>query len=212
MWKIGLVGCCLISSFACGVSPEEAAALSKSEGALGVTAAPAATAKLKCRNIGNTRWQICGDVSRNRFVFGAGVRFYQPDVTGSLVAVGAEHPSCEAALQDPSVPSSVRGAAAAACGRAYADATGALDVPVPVLVDQRGASMAYGTLTTDQRRTVDEAAGAVLASNPGTTALGCAFGPGLSISCWGGGKMCAAWIDEDGAGSQCWTCEIADCT
>lgn len=80
------------------------------------------------------------------------------------------------------------------------------------LYDVQGREFSYTSRTADERRVIDRALRDFAAEGGGPVPLGCQTGPGISISCWGFGKMCAAWIDEDGIGGQCWTCTVADCS
>lgn len=210
MIKELVLGSVLVATVGCGVSTTEEAV--SSQGAGLTLSSGGATASLKCRNVGS-RWQICGDASRTKILAGVGIRFFKPGPDGALVAASTTHASCSAALADTSVPVATRDAARPLCGQLFAVTTGELTAPVPVVVDPTGAVLSWDTLSVDQRRVVGRAVGEVLSRDPGTQAIGCDLGPGLSISCWGNGKMCAAWIDEDGsAGAQCWTCEVADCS
>ena len=169
---------------------------------------PAAVGELKCKNVSD-RWQICGDAGRTKLVLGVGVRFMEVARSG-ILSVGATHASCASALADEAVPSAVRERAAATCGEVFARAIAAAPVSAPVLLDQEGLQLPYDLLPGDHQRVVDRAVTDLRAFAP-EVEIGCQLGPGISISCWGGGKMCAAWVDEDGPGAQCFTCDIADC-
>ena len=168
------------------------------------------TAGLTCKNVGR-RWQVCGSASRSKLVLGAGIRFFKPGPDGTLVAASEEHSSCAAALADETVPTFVRDGARSACGSVFARATGALRHAVPVLVDADGARLFYDVLSAREKEIAHRAVTDLVSRAPDSTAIGCEFGPDFSISCWGGGYMCAAWVDEDGPGAQCWECEVADC-
>lgn len=209
MLKI-LMSSVLVSMFACGVPLEASEEAASQASALGVTGSTGPTAKLKCRNVGS-RWQVCGDASRTKILVGVGIRFYKPDSSGVMVEASDTHASCSAALADTSVPSFARVAAEHECGKLFAMATGELTAPVPVIVNTRGETLAWGGLTADQQRVVNKAVLDLVAADPGVQTIGCGFGPGLAISCWGGGKICSAWIDEDGLGAQCSPCQIANC-
>jgi hypothetical protein len=210
MLKTVLIGCALVSMFACGVPLDARDETASQESALGVTGSTGTTAKLKCRNVGS-RWQVCGDASRTKILVGVGIRFYKPDASGALVAASDTHASCDAALADTTVPSFARSGAEAVCGQVYALAMGELTAPVPVIVNTRGTVLSYGSLSADEQRVVNRAVLDLIAADPGVQAIGCGFGPGLAISCWGNGKICSAWIDEDGVGAQCSPCQIATC-
>ena len=166
--------------------------------------------ELKCKDVSG-RWQICGDAGRNKLVLGVGIHVMKPSQDGTLVAASDVHPSCDAALADESVPASVRRQAETVCGDVFAQAVGSLATPVPVLVDTQGNLLSYDFLSRDERLIVGQAVNDIRAHDPGGQAIGCSLGPGIAISCWGGGWMCAAWIDEDGPGRQCWACDVADC-
>ena len=181
--------------------------------ALGLSSGQA-PAELKCRNV-SRRWQICGDANRKKLVLGVGIRFMHLDPSDRLTAVGGVHPTCAGALADSAVPSSVRAAAAPQCGRVFAASVGSLtETPAgsvrPLLVDGVGKVLAPASLSPEKERELQRAVGDVVSRKPDAVAIGCMIDGG-GISCWAAGHMCAAWIDEDGLGGQCWKCEIADC-
>jgi len=165
---------------------------------------------LKCKDV-SPRWQICGAVSSSKLVLGAGIRFmeYLPD--GTLAAASALHQSCQAALADGSIPELVRQQSKAVCSGLFVEALDSVAISVLALEDTEGKKLFYNRLSYDERRMVKQAVTALRASDPGDQPSGCTIGPDFAVSCWGGGWMCAAWIDEDGADAACWECEIADC-
>jgi len=79
------------------------------------------------------------------------------------------------------------------------------------LTDRNGRPITYESRNTQEKQTIDHGVDSFVDRNGGREPLGCMLETPFSISCWGFGFMCAAWIDEDGAGSQCWRCEVADC-
>jgi hypothetical protein len=165
---------------------------------------------LKCKNVSG-RWQICGSASRKKLVVGVGLHFMEYDPSGNLVSASDDHSSCESALADRSVPSTVRAKASALCGSVYAQTFAAFAYPIPLLVDSRGGVIAYNAIDGDLRQVADQAVDDLIASDPGVAEIGCSVGPGISISCWGGGHMCAAWVEDGEVDGQCWECTLADC-
>jgi hypothetical protein len=79
------------------------------------------------------------------------------------------------------------------------------------LIDSTGATISYASRTAEERRAIDRSIDAFVARRGGREPVGCSLGPDLEVSCWGFGFMCAAWLDSDGVGAQCWRCDIADC-
>ena len=83
--------------------------------------------------------------------------------------------------------------------------------PTVKLSDSRGRAVTYESRTALEKDVIDHGIDTFIAADRGgREPLGCMV-DGLSISCWGFGWMCAAWIDDDGAGGQCWECEVAEC-
>jgi hypothetical protein len=208
--NIGSTAFALVLLAAAGCAVEEGGELDEPLASDVIITGEPATAALKCKNVGG-RWQICGDASRTKLVAGVGIRFFKPGPNNTMVAASATHPSCDAALADTSVPTVVRNDSTALCGDVFAKTVAEFPGPLPTLVDERGSPVLYGELSGQMRAVVDRAVGDLVAREPGVQALGCGFGPGIGVSCWGGGYMCAAGVDEDGVHGGCWKCEIADC-
>jgi len=78
-----------------------------------LTAAPSEPSKLSCRNV-SRRWQVCGSVSRTRFVAGVGIRFNQFDPNGRIVA-SRYYDDCGKLAADRTIPADIRAKAAGPC-------------------------------------------------------------------------------------------------
>jgi hypothetical protein len=74
---------------------------------------PRERSKLSCRNV-SARWQVCGSVSRTRFVAGVGIRFNQLDPNGKRIA-SRSYENCSELAADQTIPADIRTQAAAPC-------------------------------------------------------------------------------------------------
>jgi hypothetical protein len=73
-------------------------------------------AKLTCKNIPKSRWQLCGDIKPfKKFVVGVGVRFAKINPDGRLDLFGDIHTDCESLASDSSVQKDIRQLAAREC-------------------------------------------------------------------------------------------------
>ena len=69
--------------------------------------------KLSCKNV-SPRWQVCGSVSRTKFMAGVGIRFNRIDPNGRIVA-SRSYDDCSKLAADRTIPADVRTMAAAPC-------------------------------------------------------------------------------------------------
>ena len=69
--------------------------------------------KLSCKNV-SPRWQVCGSVSRTKFVAGVGIRFNRIDPNGRIVA-SRSYDDCSKLAADRTIPADIRAMAAAPC-------------------------------------------------------------------------------------------------
>jgi hypothetical protein len=69
--------------------------------------------KLSCRDV-SRRWQVCGSVSRTKFVAGIGIRFNRIDPNGRIVA-SRSYDDCGKLAADRTIPADIRAKAAGPC-------------------------------------------------------------------------------------------------
>lgn len=78
-----------------------------------LSAEPQQEQKLSCKTVSG-RWQVCGSVSRTRFVAGIGIRFNRIDPNGRIVS-SRSYEDCSKLAADRSIPAHIREKAAEPC-------------------------------------------------------------------------------------------------
>lgn len=92
---------------------EEAASEAEATDIQKLSTEPREQSKLSCRNV-SARWQVCGSVSRTRFVAGVGIRFNQLDPNGKRIA-SRSYEHCSELAADQTLPADIRTQAAGPC-------------------------------------------------------------------------------------------------